>query len=68
MVAELLRGVRTSFGDKVDVVMVDPRAWILSLFDLIRYNVKATKPVWILDGKKIFEGIPSKEELYSVLS
>ena len=67
-VGELLRYIRKEFGSSVEVTIIDPRAWILSFIDLFRYNVKATKPVWVINGKKFFEGIPSKEDLHAALS
>ena len=67
-VGALLRDIHNEFGERVEVTVIDPRAWILSFIDMIRYNVKVTKPVWIIDGKKFYEGIPTKEELYAALS
>ena len=54
-------------ADEIDVSLVDPRAYLLSFLDLIRYQVRAKHPAWILNGKKIFEGIPTKEQLMSIL-
>ena len=58
----LLSGIRETFGDKVRISVMDPRS-IFSFFDLFRYRVRGTDPVWILNGKKAFEGVPSREEL-----
>jgi len=58
----LLSGIRETFGDKVRISVMDPRS-IFSIFDLFRYRVRGTDPVWILNGKKAFEGVPSREEL-----
>ena len=67
-VGELLRYVRKEFGNSVDVSVVDTGSYILSLIDVLRYNVKKEKPVWVINGKKFYEGIPTKEELHAALS
>ena len=61
-ISALLSGIRETFGDRVDISVMDPRS-IFSFFDLFRYRVRGTDPVWILNGKKTFEGVPSREEL-----
>lgn len=61
-IGSLLSGIRETFGDKVHISVMDPRS-IFSFFDLFRYRVRGTDPVWILNGKKTFEGVPSREEL-----
>jgi len=41
---------------------MDPRS-TFSFFDLFRYRVRGTDPVWILNGRKAFEGVPARDEL-----
>lgn len=61
-ISALLSGIRETFGDRVDISVMDPRS-IFSFFDLFRYRVRGTDPVWILNGRKAFEGVPSQDEL-----
>jgi hypothetical protein len=46
----------------LDVSIVDPRN-ILALWDNIRYNVRASRPTWVLDGKKFCDGLPDMAAL-----
>jgi hypothetical protein len=41
----------------LDISIVDPRN-VLALWDNIRYGVRPSKPTWILDRKKFYEGVP----------
>ncbi|TDY61750.1 hypothetical protein C8D99_105163 [Aminivibrio pyruvatiphilus] len=61
-IGALLSGIRETFGDRVHISVMDPRS-IFSFFDLFRYRVRGTDPVWILNGRKVFEGVPSRDEL-----
>ena len=61
-IGALLSGIRETFGDRVHISVMDPRS-IFSFFDLFRYRVRGTDPVWILNGRKAFEGVPSREEI-----
>lgn len=61
-VAELMGRIRDKYGDQIRIDIYDPRCplWI---FDLIRFNVRATEVVWVMDGKLLARGIPSWEEM-----
>jgi len=59
---ELLRSLEARYGDKVRISVVDPRNPFV-LWYAIRYGAWGSFSTWILDGKKIFEGIPKFEEL-----
>lgn len=61
-IGDLLTRIRNKYGDELEVSVRDPRS-IVSVIDNVRYNVKSSKPVWVLDGKKIFEDVPSWEDL-----
>ncbi len=61
-VGSLLIRLRERYGDRLRVDLIDPRN-IAFLFDIFRYHVKSTEPVWILDGKVIFRGLPEWENL-----
>lgn len=61
-IGALLSGIRETFGDRVHISVMDPRS-IFSFFDLFRYRVRGTDPVWILNGRKAFEGVPARDEL-----
>ena len=58
---ELLRSLRERYGDKARISVVDPRNPLV-LWYAIRYGAWASFS-WILNGKKIFVGIPELEEL-----
>ena len=62
--ADLMGKIRGKYGDRMRIDIYDPRCplWI---FDLIRFNVRATEIVWVMDGKLLARGIPSWEELNS---
>ena len=62
----MLRSLRERYGSRLDVSIVDPRN-ILSLWDNIRYSVRASKPVWILDRKKIGEGVLNLADLQNAI-
>lgn len=61
-VGKLLVKLRGKYGDSMEVNIYDPRC-LLWFFDLVRFSVKALEPCWVLDGKLLFRGIPSWEEL-----
>ncbi|MDR1874069.1 MAG: hypothetical protein LBQ90_03520 [Synergistaceae bacterium] len=65
-VGKLLCAIRERYGEKVDVSVVDPRN-ILAFWDNIRFRVRPSTPVWVLDRKKVFEGVPELENLQGVL-
>ena len=50
------------YGGKVSISVVDPRNPFV-LWYAIRYGAWATFTTWLLNGKKVFEGIPKVEEL-----
>jgi hypothetical protein len=64
--ASLLVKLHDLFGDRIDVDILDPRC-LFWLLDLIRYRVKNTEAVWVLDGKLLFRGIPEWEALRDAL-
>ena len=66
-IRELLSKTRETFGESVEISVMDPRS-IFSFVDNFRYNIKGTAPAWIVDGKKVFEGVPEWDEWEKVLS
>ena len=44
------------------ISVIDPTS-ILTLWYYIRYKVSASLPAWVLDRKKIFDGIPEWADL-----
>ena len=63
-IGELLRSVKDRYGDKVKVCVKDPR-FITSVWDNVRYKVQMcpSLPAWIVDRKKICDGIPKLADL-----
>lgn len=51
---------------EIEVEVVDSRNFFFFLY-LLKYNIKGGKIAWILDGKKVFEGIPTIEQLEQIL-
>lgn len=62
MVGRLLVSIRDRYKDALRVDLIDPRN-ITALFDIFRFRVKSTEPVWILDGSLIFRGVPEWDDL-----
>ena len=60
-IRSILQKTREQYGESVEISVMDPRS-IFSFIDNIRYNIKGTDPTWIVNGKKVFEGVPSWEE------
>jgi hypothetical protein len=65
-VASLAREVSREFGSRIELDLVDPRNMFF-LLDVLRYGVKPTEPVWILDGKIAFRGIPEWKDLKAAI-
>ncbi|MDR1649610.1 MAG: hypothetical protein LBR71_05055 [Synergistaceae bacterium] len=61
-VNELIQVLKDFYGDRLDISVVNPRS-IRAFWDNIRYKVRPFVPVWILDRKKICEGLPDLAEL-----
>ena len=57
-----MRSLKERYGDKLDVSVVEPRN-PLALWDIIRYWAWSPCTAWIVNRKKIFEGVPELEEL-----
>lgn len=58
---QLLVKMEETYGDALEVNTYDPRC-CLWFFDLVRFNIRA-EPTWILDGRLLWRGIPTWEEL-----
>lgn len=64
--SEMLKNLHEYYGKKINLSIHDPRN-ISSLPADIKHNIKLSEPTWILDGKKIFEGIPEWEDIKNEL-
>lgn len=60
-VSNLVQNIWRDFGNKVSIRVID-RASMSGLWKVIRYRIKQT-PVFIINGRKIFETMPSYGEL-----
>lgn len=60
-VSNLVQNIWRDFGNKVSIQVID-KASMPGLWKVIRYRIKQT-PVFIINGRKIFETTPSYEEL-----
>ena len=63
-IGALLRAVKDRYGDKINISIKDPR-FITSVWDNLRYKVQMRPPLpaWVVDRKKICDGIPKLDEL-----
>ena len=59
---KLLGSLKERYGNKLDVSVVDPRTPLV-LWYALRYQAWATYSTWVLNRKKIFQGIPQPDEL-----
>ena len=59
---QLLRSLKEHYGDKLHISVVDPRNPLVLWYGL-RYGAWASFTTWLLNSKKVFEGIPTLEEL-----
>ncbi|MDY3868578.1 MAG: hypothetical protein SOZ52_04350 [Pyramidobacter sp.] len=59
---KLYMKLRETYGEKLDVDFYDPRCFIF-LFDTLRYRLRGNEITWVLDGKVIFRGNPSWDDL-----
>jgi len=59
---DLLRSLKERYGDKLYVSVVDTRN-PLALWDVFRYWAWSPLSTWILNHKKVFEGIPEVTEM-----
>lgn len=62
IVGRILVSIRERYGARLRVDLLDPRN-ILSFWDILRFRVKSTEPVWILDGRLIFRGVPEWKDI-----
>jgi hypothetical protein len=65
-VSELLAALKKRYGSKLMVSIINPWS-LLAMWDSIRFGVNPATPVWIMDGKKIFEGVPEIGQLQDAL-
>ncbi|MDR1377673.1 MAG: hypothetical protein LBJ36_01275 [Synergistaceae bacterium] len=65
-VAERIRELERRYGNRLDMSVKDPSD-LLSLWDVFRYRVRSDVPTWILEGKKVFEGIPDLDQLSNAI-
>ncbi|MDR1651967.1 MAG: hypothetical protein LBR87_09290 [Synergistaceae bacterium] len=65
-VGKLLRELRDRYGSGVEISVVN--SWgFWALADVIRLKITPSKPAWVLDGKKIFEGVPDPGVLFDAI-
>jgi hypothetical protein len=67
VVDELVQVLKDRWGDRLAVSVVEPGG-VRALWDIIRYRVPPSVPVWVLNGKKIFEGVPDLAALQDAIS
>ena len=66
VIDELGQVLRDRYGDRLDISVVNPRS-IRALLDNIRYKVRPSVPVWILDREKFCEGVPDLADLQNAI-
>lgn len=63
---KMLLQIYEKYKGRVEVYCIDPRS-IFWFFDLVRFRVKATDIVWILNGKLLFRGVPEWAVIDAIL-
>ena len=66
LAGRLIAQAYKKYKDTLRIDRIDPRC-LFYLWDIIRFRVKATEAVWVLNGQLIFRGIPAWEDLERVL-
>lgn len=66
LAGRLIAQAYRKYKDTVRIDRIDPRC-LFYLWDIIRFRVKATEAVWVLDGELLFRGIPAWEDLERAL-
>ncbi len=66
LAGKLMVRIREVYGDRVEMVVIDPRASIW-FFDFFRYRIKANEVTWVMDGKVLFRGVPPWEKMRDIL-
>ncbi|NPV88895.1 hypothetical protein HPY42_05265 [Coprothermobacteraceae bacterium] len=64
--AEVLRYLRDRHPE-IEVNLVDPRNTFF-FWQVVKHRVKGGRATWVLDGKKVYEGIPTIEVLEELLA
>ncbi|MDR1376429.1 MAG: hypothetical protein LBJ22_02870 [Synergistaceae bacterium] len=65
-VRRLLDALRARYGARLDISVVN--SWgFFALLDVLRLKITPSKPTWVLNGKKIFEGLPDSDELIAAV-
>ena len=65
-IADLVSELERRYGNRVDISVEDPSD-MLSLWTRLRYRVRFDTPAWILEGEKIFEGVPDRDQLFNAI-
>jgi hypothetical protein len=65
-IADIMQELEHRYGERVDLSVEDPSD-LLSLWNSFRYRVRSDTPAWILDGKKVFEGVPELSQLFDAI-
>jgi hypothetical protein len=61
-IRELISNLRTLYGKELEISVVN--SWgFFALWDVLKLRITPSVPTWVLEGKKIFEGVPSPDSL-----
>ncbi len=66
LVGDMLGRIKNKYRDFFDLNICDPKCYIW-FFDLVRFNIKPTEVVWIMDGKLLARRVPSWTELEGLI-
>ncbi|WP_448521540.1 hypothetical protein [Pseudothermotoga sp.] len=64
--SEVLKYIREKHPD-VEIETIDPRNPLFT-FQVLKHKVKGGRATWVLNGKKVFEGVPTIEQIEKILS
>jgi hypothetical protein len=62
----LLVELRARFGGRLEISVEN--SWgFFALWSVLRLGITPSKPTWVMNGKKLFEGVPDVEYLVSAV-
>jgi hypothetical protein len=65
-VEKLLNALRARYGGRLEVSVEN--SWgFFALWDVLRLGITPSKPTWVINGHKIFEGVPEEREIFAAV-
>jgi hypothetical protein len=62
----LLNELHSRYSERLDISVAN--SWgFFELWDVLRLKITPSKPTWVLEGKKVFEGVPGVDEIMATV-